>query len=293
MLKFFRASVLALAGALLHPAAPHAQQLFDAAAIMHQPSRGNICAITFDDGPTAFTGQLLDSLRDEGVHATFFVLGQRIRQRRAVVRRMAEEGHEVANHSYSHPNMRKISQAARRFELEQSNNALQELGIVPRYFRPPYGKYDAALTDMAASMGMSVVMWTTDSRDWRRRPVDYRNLPTFTGRRMRPDEMRGVFLFHDTQLATVQDVKRIVRDLRGEGCRRFVTVSEFFNSLPLEMPPLDAPLTAASPETLASESPVAAQTPFAPEAAAPPHRLPVPLARGSRWLWPTLFRGGG
>lgn len=315
MLKCVFTSILTAAIALLHMPSAQAQVL-DAVAIMHQPEHNNMCAITFDDGPTAFTAQLLDSLREEGVPATFFLLGQQIRHRPELVLRMVAEGHEVASHGYSHPNMRKISQAARQQELENTNALLLELGIRPRYFRPPYGRYDAALAEQAQLLGMSLITWTTDSRDWKRRPADYRDLPTSTGRRMQPDEMRGVFLFHDTRQATVLDVKRIVADLRAGGCRRFVTVSEYFEELPTEEPimaarpevPADSQQSAPvlGPAGGASPASAPSQTAQAPEASGqsaastqdvsslPAGSTPVPMARSSSpWFLPTLFRSGG
>ena len=287
-------------------------RVLDAVAIMHQPASNNICALTFDDGPTAFTSQLLDSLREEGVHATFFLLGQQIVRRPDVVRRMAEEGHEVASHGYSHPNMRKLGTNARYYELHQTNMLLAELGVAPQYFRPPYGKFDPALASMAQDMGMATVMWTTDSRDWKRRP-DYRNMPTATGKRLQPEEMRGVFLFHDTKQTTVQDVKQILTELREGGCQRFVTVSEYFQVVDSTEPLMTARpeiperelrqqtlLPAAGPAVVAAESPAPAQdaTP-APTTAAvdevkPAEAAVVPLARSSSpWFFPALFRSGG
>lgn len=262
-------------GLLWHATWAHAWVL-DAAAIMRLPHH-NMCALTFDDGPTSFTGLLLDSLREEGVPATFFVLGVQVRHRPDLVLRMVEEGHDVASHGYSHPNMRKLSVAARNAELEQTNMLLAELGIVPRYFRPPYGKYDMALADMAQDMGMSTIMWTTDSRDWKRRPADYRNLPTSTGRRIQPGEMRGVFLFHDTRQRTVLDVKRIIQNLREGGCQRFVTVSEYFEGLPTY------------------EEPLMTTRPDLPEApSVPAGSTPIPMARSSTpWPWLPLLRDGG
>lgn len=298
-------------------------RVFDAVAIMHQPSSNNICALTFDDGPASFTEQLLDSLREEGVHATFFLLGQQIKRRPEVVQRMASEGHEVASHGYSHPNMRKLGKDARYYELNETNVLLAELGVEPRFFRPPYGKYDPALASMALELGMSTVMWTTDSRDWKRRP-DYRNMPTAMGRRLQPEEMRGIFLFHDTKQATVQDVHRIVQELREGGCQRFVTVSEYFAAMDTE-----EPLMTARPEIPERElqdkhgSPVrsanaALTEPHSPEPAAASNTVTattaqgeqtsgqmaeqmtghegggiVPLARSSTpWFLPKLFRSG-
>ena len=291
-------AICLLAAGFALPSQPLHARVLDSAAIMHQPEHNNMCAITFDDGPTAYTAELLDSLKAEGVRVTFFLLGKQIRYRPELVLRMVEEGHEVASHGYSHPNMRKLSPDARRAELEETNLLLAELGVTPRYFRPPYGKYDNALAALAESLGMSVVMWTTDSRDWKRRPADYRNLPTSTGLPMQPEDMRGVFLFHDTRKATVQDVRRIVSDLRAGGCQRFVTVSEYFEGLPPE-----EHLMATRPEAPRKEHPapaepaaetVQAATNAHEAQATPAGSTPVPLARSSSpWFWPSLFRSGG
>lgn len=298
MFRCFFAVCLLVAGMALQALPLHARVL-DSVAIMGQPQHNNMCAITFDDGPTAYTAELLDSLKAEGVRVTFFLLGKQIRLRPQLVLRMVEEGHEVASHGYSHPNMRKLSETARRFELEQTNELLAELGVTPRYFRPPYGKYDNALVAMAESLGMSLVMWTTDSRDWKRRPADYRDLPNAMGRHIQPEEMRGIFLFHDTRKATVQDVRRIVSDLREGGCQRFVTVSEYFEELP-EDPPIvaarpEAPKEPVTPAPAAQPAPETAQAATTPEPlGTPAGSTPVPLARSSSpWFWPAFFRSGG
>ena len=299
--SFLFAAVVLLCSS--HLTTAHARVL-DAVAIMHQPSSNNICAITFDDGPTAFTSQLLNSLREEGVRATFFLLGQQVKLRPELVRRMAEEGHEVASHGYSHPNMRKLGRDARYFELNETNALLTEIGVTPHFFRPPYGKYDVDLAAMAQDLGMSTVMWTTDSRDWKRRP-DYRNMPTASGRRLHPEEMRGIFLFHDTKQTTVQDVRRIVQELREGGCQRFVTVSEYFSAVEEE------PLMTARPDipdrelqdkhagpaatVLAEPARPEPATAASGQAAAPQEAEahPVPLARSSTpWFVPQFFRGG-
>lgn len=293
MFKCFHTGCLLLLSIALH-ALPVQARVLDSVAIMHQPENNNMCAITFDDGPTAYTAELLDSLKAEGVRVTFFLLGKQIRLRPELVQRMVEEGHEVASHGYSHPNMRKLSATARHAELEQTNQLLEELGVMPGYFRPPYGKYDADLVAMAESMGMSLIMWTTDSRDWKRRPANYRDLPTSTGRPMQPEEMRGVFLFHDTRKATVQDVRRILADLREGGCQRFVTVSEYFDSQPVE-----EPLMATRPEPPRKDVPAATETAQTATRsqdvqATPAGSTPVPLARSSSpWFLPALFRSGG
>lgn len=280
-------------------AAGHAQaRVIDAVAIMRQPAEENMCALTFDDGPGMYTAQLLDSLQAEGIHATFFVLGQQVRRHPELIRRMLAEGHEVGSHSYSHPNMRKLTPAAQFEQLDKTNQLLRELGADPQYFRPPYGKFDKDITTMANEMGMSIVLWSSDSLDWKRRPTDYTQMATATGRPAAPGHMRGVFLFHDIHKGTVEDLPRILSDLRAGGCRQFVTIAEYMQTPRIPEPVLaggDLPVPPAArpaPEHNLPQTP----EPREGQAAVPVgsgEEASVPLARSSHpWFWPGLFRSG-
>lgn len=280
-------------------------RVIDAVAIMRQPADENMCALTFDDGPGPFTAHLLDSLQAEGVHATFFVLGQQVRRHPELVQRMLAEGHEVGSHSYSHPNMRKLAPEAQFEQLDKTNQLLREIGGDPKYFRPPYGKFDKAIAAMADTMGMSIVLWSADSMDWKRRPVDYSKMASATGRPSAPGHMRGVFLFHDIHKGTVEDLPRILSDLRAGGCRRFVTISEYMLEPRREAPVLaggELPPSPAVPSPEEQKVPLPGaqqaknqklQQEHAAIAASSGARADVPLARSSRpWFWPGLFRSG-
>ena len=280
-------------------------RVIDAVAILRQPADENMCALTFDDGPGPFTAHLLDSLQAEGIHATFFVLGQQVRRHPELIQRMLAEGHEVGSHSYSHPNMRKLTPAAQFEQLDKTDQLLRELGGDPKYFRPPYGKFDKAITAMANTMGMSIVLWSSDSMDWKRRPADYSKIASATGRPSAPGHMRGVFLFHDIHKGTVEDLPRILSDLRAGGCQRFVTISEYMSD-PRHEPPVLA--DGELPFSPAAQSPEEQKVPVPQEQQAKKQEsqqehaaIPassdaaseVPLARSSRpWFWPGLFRSG-
>lgn len=180
------------------------------------------CALTFDDGPGPHTGLLLDVLKARGVRATFFVLGQHVRHYPDVVRRIAADGHEVENHSWDHPNMRKLDEAARRKEIEDTVAELRGLGITPRFFRPPYGAYDPALVELARRNGLEVVLWSRDSEDWR-----YHTVAAIEGNVIpRGQGAHGIFLFHDIHDSTVAAMGGVVDDLGRRGCR-FVTIAEY------------------------------------------------------------------
>src|SRR5690606_26813030 len=106
--------------------------------------RTRTVALTFDDGPSAYTDRLLDVLRRLRVPATFFVLGEHIADHPREIQRMIDEGHTIANHSWSHPDMATLSAADQGAQVRETATAIQAAGGAnPRLFRPPYGSYDA------------------------------------------------------------------------------------------------------------------------------------------------------
>ena len=199
--------------------------------IMDQPMRENLCALTFDDGPSINTPHLLDMLEEYGIPATFFLLGNQAERHPDIVKRILAEGHEVGNHSYSHPNLRAVSLARKEEELRRTDTILRNLGATPQFMRPPYGSFDAATEKVAESLGLSLMLWSMDSRDWQRLPDNYATLRNNRGTVYAPGTLRGIFLFHDSHKRTVDDLPRIVRDLRAGGCQRFVTVSDYLAGL--------------------------------------------------------------
>lgn len=219
---------LLLSLALIHllPAAAPAE-IIDGPRIMDQRMSENLCAITFDDGPSRHTEHLLDMLRDYGIPATFFLLGSHVERNPAMVRRIIEEGHEVGNHSWSHPNLRTLPAELQREEIRATDAALRALGGTPAFLRPPYGAFDAQTLEIARALGLDVVLWSLDSNDWKRLPADYAKLRSARGTQYGNGELRGIFLFHDTHKGTVDDLPRIIANLRAGGCRRFVTVSDY------------------------------------------------------------------
>lgn len=210
---------------LLPDAAPAA--VIDGSRIMDQHMSENLCALTFDDGPSRHTGHLLDMLRDYGIPATFFLLGSQVERNPAMVRRIVEEGHEIGNHSWSHPNLRTLTPELQEEEIRATDIVLRALGGSPPYFRPPYGAFDAHTLEIARNLGLDVILWSLDSNDWKRLPEDYARLRSTRGTQYDTGELRGIFLFHDTHKGTVDDLPRIIANLLAGGCRRFVTVSEY------------------------------------------------------------------
>ncbi|MBI3516358.1 MAG: polysaccharide deacetylase family protein [Proteobacteria bacterium] len=215
--------VLAVAAALAAPALAIELPVLDFNAIVRAEGLSPDCALTFDDGPASHTAELLDVLAAKSAKATFFVVGVNIRRFPHLVRRMIADGHEVENHSYDHPDMLHLSEAERRREILDTQALLESLGAKPHFFRPPYGAYDVALIDEARRDGLTVVLWSHDSEDWR-----YHTIATIEGRIVPPAThgAHGVFLFHDLQPDTVTIMPAIIDELRAKGCR-FVTVLEW------------------------------------------------------------------
>ncbi len=200
---------------------------YQGALIDNQKMSENLCALTFDDGPGPFTGELLDMLDSYGIRATFFMLGKNASRFPDIVQRALAEGHEVENHSFSHPNMKTLRPERRIEEMGKTNEILRSLGADPTYLRPPYGSKDSALTTQAAGLGLRIITWSRDSLDWKRLPDDYSQLPDCSGRIAPKGHLRGIFLFHDIHKRTVEDLPRIVAQLKAGGCQRFVTVREY------------------------------------------------------------------
>jgi peptidoglycan/xylan/chitin deacetylase (PgdA/CDA1 family) len=123
-------------------------------------------ALTFDDGPSSLnTPVLLDLLAEHGARATFFVVAERIRGCEAVVERIVGQGHELANHTYSHPHTVYLSKAELKSEIERANAAIAALAPPARYIRPPFGKDRRRIASIAAKLGLQVVLWSIDSGD--------------------------------------------------------------------------------------------------------------------------------
>ena len=126
-----------------------------------------VMALTFDDGPgDQLTRPLLDVLRAEKVRATFCIVGQEASRRRDIVKQQVADGHELANHSWSHPDLSLLVPDDLARELKRTDQLLQELtGRQPRFIRPPFGRVSGALLQHAAVNGQDVLMWDVRFRE--------------------------------------------------------------------------------------------------------------------------------
>ncbi|MBR5734519.1 MAG: polysaccharide deacetylase family protein, partial [Desulfovibrionaceae bacterium] len=178
--------------------------------------------LTFDDGPCRYTDELLETLKQRGVHATFFMLGSHAKGQPERVRRVAAEGHEVASHTYSHKQLTRLSAEGQCAQLENAHNVFKELGVDVHYVRPPYGSYNKTTLDEAERLGLKVVIWSVDSYDWRH-PLTIEGLVSSHGH---DRATNGVFLFHDIHKSTVDRIPLLIDHLEAAQCK-FVTLSEY------------------------------------------------------------------
>ncbi|MFI9274488.1 polysaccharide deacetylase family protein [Kitasatospora sp. NPDC052896] len=179
-------------------------------------------ALTFDDGPSDVTPRLLDTLATERVRATFFVVGQEVAARPALVRRELAEGHAVGNHTYDHTQLTKLDAERVNQEIDQGADAVERAtGVRPELLRPPYGAFSATVR----RTGHPLVLWDVDSLDWRDDDA------AGTARRgvtlARPG---SVILMHDTVSSTPDALPELIDGLRARGFT-LVTVPQLFGTL--------------------------------------------------------------
>lgn len=178
-----------------------------------------LIALTFDDGPhKTCTPKLLDGLKERGVHATFFLMGENIAGNEGLVRRMQEEGHLIGNHSYRHIQLTKAGEDAVCQAVEQTEEIIGDItGSRPQYLRPPYGDWNESLE---CRMNLTTVFWSVDSLDWK-----LKNTPGIV-RRVEKDVKEGdIILMHDIFPTSVDAALQLIDRLQEKGYR-FVTVDE-------------------------------------------------------------------
>ncbi len=179
-------------------------------------------ALTFDDGPSGkATEYLLAGLRERGVRATFFLCGYRMEQFPSLVWQIADEGHELAIHGYSHAHMNTMAQSDVADELAETSGLITELsGVGARLFRPPGGLYSDAVLAAAEENGLSIVLWNNDPHDWSTPDA------ATVARRVASSASSGdVVLLHDMYRTSADAAFRIIDTLAAQGWQ-FVTVSE-------------------------------------------------------------------
>ncbi len=186
-------------------------------------------ALTFDDGPGQYAGTLLDTLKKYDAKATFFLEGQYAKSRPQYVKRMVAEGHELGNHSYSHPDFTKSEAGTIRSEIQKTQDAVKKAaGVEPKLLRPPYGLADLQVSDIAAEFGMPMILWTAGSQDW-----SSKNVKAIQKQTLAVAKPNGIILMHDWVKQTVDGMPALIKTLKNKGYH-LVTVSDVIKSQNLE-----------------------------------------------------------
>jgi peptidoglycan-N-acetylglucosamine deacetylase len=196
---------------------PH---LLTPACVWRGPRRGQRVALTFDDGPDPdWTPRVLDLLVEADARATFFLVGERARRAPDVVRRIAGEGHEIANHSWSHRSLWLCGPLATREEIARAHDTLTELaGAPPRHFRPPWGMVNAAMFLEVRRVRERCIFWSIQPEG--RRPVSAHRQVAYLLRHAHPG---AIVDLHDAEgvraapSRLLDALPRMIRGLRDRG----------------------------------------------------------------------------
>ncbi len=183
-------------------------------------------ALTFDDGPGPHTERILDILSEYEVQATFFVLGFQVENFPGLLTRIVRDGHQVANHSYSHSDFSELPLAEVKREIELTNQLIKrETGFEPELIRPPYGRITDEQLENLIAEGYKFINWSVDSLDWDEEVNDHQIMMSRIDNTVHPG---AIILLHDAggdRSETEKLLPKLIKSLQERGYD-FVTVDE-------------------------------------------------------------------
>jgi peptidoglycan/xylan/chitin deacetylase (PgdA/CDA1 family) len=200
---------------------------------------GPYIALTFDDGPNEkLTPRLLDLLAKHHIHATFFVVGENAAEHPEILQRAVREGHEIGNHSWSHPNFAKMSEESVRSQVKRTEAAIvSATGTRPTLLRPPYGSITTRQKHwLHDDLGYEIILWDVDPLDWKNPGPS-----VVTNRILKETRAGSIVLSHDIHAQTIEAMPQTLRQLEDKGFK-FVTVSEL---LKMQTAPAPKPMNAS------------------------------------------------
>ncbi|MFJ9776379.1 polysaccharide deacetylase family protein [Kitasatospora sp. NPDC101157] len=155
---------------------------------------GKVVYLTFDDGPSpTYTPRILSILNRYGVRATFFEIGENVAAHPSLTAQVARQGHSVQNHSWSHPDLSRLSASSFNSQVNNTDRVIRaQTGRTPKCLRPPYGAVNGTVRSRAAALGKQVVLWSVDPADWSRPGT-----ATIQSRVLRNVRPGSVILLHD------------------------------------------------------------------------------------------------
>ena len=187
-------------------------------AALAENTDAKLIAITFDDGPGAYTGTLLDELAKRGVHATFFVAGYSAVNYPETLKRIVNEGHQLGSHTYNHYDLNTLSADAIRREMDNTQALITAAGgSEAAYIRPPYGNANSTVKSVAT---VPLIYWSVDPEDWK-----YLNTDTVHRNILSGSYDGAIILVHDIYKTSVNGALAAIDDLLAAGYE-FCTVEE-------------------------------------------------------------------
>ena len=177
-----------------------------------------VVALTFDDGPSKYTKDILDILKKYDACGTFFLIGNKVSFYGEVLREMLSEGNEIGNHSYDHKYLTRLSEEEVKDEINKTQDEIKRVtGYTPTLFRPTYGGYNNTLKSY---IDLTFVLWDVDSRDWSVKSTEGIMYNVF-----KDVKSGSIILFHDNHEYSVNALPYVIKELKKQGYK-FVTVSE-------------------------------------------------------------------
>lgn len=195
----------------------------DAATITAVRTISPVVALTFDDGPhPRNTPRLLDILKERNIKATFYLIGNRVVTWPEIAKRIADEGHEIGNHSWSHPFLTKVSAEGVLREIDRTSSAIWNVtGRPPVTFRPPYGAFSRnQRTWLHSQRRLPTILWSVDPADWRRPGAG-----VVANRILKHSHQGAIILSHDIHRGTIDAMPATLDGLTARGLK-FATVSQ-------------------------------------------------------------------
>ena len=175
-------------------------------------------ALTFDDGPSIYTDEILETLKKYNSNASFFVLGNKIDAHSSTIIKMYQNGNEIGNHSYNHRSLTKLSKLEQIEQIDKTQELVKKYtGFTPIYLRPTYGSVNKSLRN---NTSLDIVLWNIDTKDWK-----YKNVNKIVDNALKDVKDGSIILMHDTYKRTSEAVKIIVPKLIENGYQ-LVTISE-------------------------------------------------------------------
>ncbi len=179
-------------------------------------------ALTFDDGPNPrYTPQVLDILYEQQVPVTFFLVGEKFAGNEPLIKEMADSGHEIESHTFSHPDLTTLNTQQIQQEIHQTEEGLKKIlpNYTIQYLRPPYGRYTETVEK---ATDLPLMLWTIDSWDWEKPDADkiYNTVVSVI-------KDGDIIVFHDDNPETVKALRKIIAELKVRNFQ-FLTVSQMY-----------------------------------------------------------------